>query len=128
MRLEKNEKYDTTYLTFSGWHNPADEDTTGYNAGDYFDSDGRYLGPDEYGIEPEFNIGRLTVSGHGGRNGSMCDDGEIVCCDGEPYRVLCDDPAGWHVTGDPMARNVLAVPLDWDDVDEDEIADDIHCL
>jgi hypothetical protein len=126
MILEKNTKINEG-LEFTGWHNPTNQDITGYQVGDYFE-DGRYLGPDKFGVEPEFDIERLTVSGHGGRDGSMCDDGEIVVCDGEPYMVICDDSDGWHVTGDPMARNVLAQPLDWYDVDEDEIADDVRCI
>lgn len=67
----------------------------------------------------------LVVSGHGGRNGGMCSDGEYVCADGACYRVLCDDPDGAEVTSDPMSRRVIADAVDWDDVEEDDVAEDV---
>lgn len=52
MKLETGKKYDVAALTaaFEGWTGEAD----GYNVADYFDADGRYLGPDEHGVEPMF--------------------------------------------------------------------------
>lgn len=77
-------------------------------------------------MNDEKNTVTLIVSGHGGRDAPMCGDGEVVCVDGEPFRIIGDHPDGWHVVSDPMARRVEAEPLDWDDVDDDEIAEDVR--
>jgi len=76
-------------------------------------------------MNDEKNTVTLIVSGHG--------DGEVVCVDGEPFRIIGDHPEnvrlgpdGWHLVSDPMARRVEAEPLDWDDVDDDEIAEDVR--
>jgi len=55
MRLNKGTKYDQTTLRHYGWM-PANAEIEGYNCWDYFDDDGRYLGPDQHGVEPEFEI------------------------------------------------------------------------
>lgn len=44
---------------FTGWTAPDPADCApdvleGYNVGDYFDAQGRYKGPDEFGVEPTF--------------------------------------------------------------------------
>jgi hypothetical protein len=54
MLLTKSETYDIDALEFSGWTEGDGSSTDGYSAWAYFDADRRYLGPDEYGIEPEF--------------------------------------------------------------------------
>jgi hypothetical protein len=50
MILEKGKKYATKNLRVIGWTGY----TYGYNCWDYFDSTGVYYGPDENGVEPEF--------------------------------------------------------------------------
>jgi hypothetical protein len=84
-------------------------------------------------MNDEKNTVTLIVSGYGGRDAPMCGDGKVVCVDGEPFRIIGDHPEnvwlgpdGWHVVSDPMARRVEAEPLDWDDVDDDEIAEDVR--
>jgi hypothetical protein len=84
-------------------------------------------------MNDEKNTVTLIVSGYGGRDAPMCGDGEVVCVDGEPFRIIGDHPEnvwlgpdGWHLVSDPMARRVEAEPLDWDDVDDDEIAEDVR--
>lgn len=77
-------------------------------------------------MNDEKNTVTLIVSGHGGRDAPMCGDGEVVCVDGEPFRIIGVHPDGWRVVSDPMARRVEAEPLDWDDVDDDEIAEDVR--
>ena len=63
MKLTKGQKYNVETLEFAGWTgNDAIYDESGnrnpgmdgYNVSDYFDADGRYLGPDIYGVEPTF--------------------------------------------------------------------------
>ena len=44
----EGEKYDEKSVRDAGFT----IDDAGYQIGDYFDAGGRYLGPDEYGIEP----------------------------------------------------------------------------
>ena len=44
---------------FVGWTAPDQKDCVsdvveGYHLDDYFDEQGRYKGPDQYGVEPEF--------------------------------------------------------------------------
>lgn len=63
MKLQQGKAYDVTALKFTGWtgsesiyddqgnRNPGMD---AYNVVDYFDDDGRYLGPDMYGVEPIF--------------------------------------------------------------------------
>lgn len=46
-------------MTFIGWHDAAGNEVKGYggaNVADYFDADGRYLGPDVDGVYPEIEI------------------------------------------------------------------------
>jgi len=57
MLLTKGEKYDLYALFFRGWTKGDGSSTVGYRSWDYFDSGGRYLGPDEHGIEPQFEMG-----------------------------------------------------------------------
>ena len=54
MVLRRGETYNVAWYVANllGW--TEDGDSTGYNVADYFDSDGRYKGPDKYGIEPLF--------------------------------------------------------------------------
>jgi len=85
------------------------------------------------GMNDEKNTVTLIVSGHGGRDAPMRGEGEVVCVDGEPFRIIGDQPEnvwlgpdGWRLVSDPMARRVEAEPLDWDDVDDDEIAEDVR--
>lgn len=49
MKLEKGKKYDINALV------PIGEMPIGYNVWHYFDEDCVYLGPDDDGIEPEFD-------------------------------------------------------------------------
>ncbi len=55
-KLTTGETYDFAALEFTGLWTRGDKivEADGYNTGDYFDRDGRYLGPDSYGIEPLF--------------------------------------------------------------------------
>ena len=58
MKLEKGKKYDSEKLIdelFAGWTDGDGTGTAGYNASDYFDPQGYYLGPDGHGIEPMFH-------------------------------------------------------------------------
>ena len=56
MKLKKGDKYDPTNLKLLYWRNGSkvitDTEAYGYSLYSYFD-DGRYLGPDKYGVEPE---------------------------------------------------------------------------
>ena len=54
MILTTGQRYDLNALRFAGWRNPNELSLFGYSALDFFDEDGVYLGPDEDGIEPEF--------------------------------------------------------------------------
>lgn len=54
MKLTKGNTYDLATLTCTGWTEGDGSGSDGYNVSDYFDSAGRYLGPDEHGIEPIF--------------------------------------------------------------------------
>lgn len=53
MICTKGERYDVESLVFAAWVG-GDGDYDGYAVGPYFDADGRYLGPDAFGVEPEF--------------------------------------------------------------------------
>ncbi len=61
MKLEIGQKYKVDDLDLRGWKHeghlmgPKEEakKTQGYSYFAYFDPEGKYLGPDEYGIEPE---------------------------------------------------------------------------
>mgnify|MGYP005811600879 CR=1 FL=1 len=55
MKLTKGTKYDVAALRCTGW-TPEGAEVNGYNVADYFAADGTYLGADEYGIEPEFEM------------------------------------------------------------------------
>lgn len=50
-KLTAGQIYDLKELVFVGW---SDCVVDGYLVDNYFDADGRYLGPDAYGIEPLF--------------------------------------------------------------------------
>lgn len=54
MTLNKGQKYDATTLRLVGWTEGDGSGSEGYQAEYYFDADGRYIGADEYGIEPIF--------------------------------------------------------------------------
>lgn len=46
-------------MEFVGWYDTAGNEVDGYdaaNVADYFDADGRYLGPDVDGVYPEIEI------------------------------------------------------------------------
>lgn len=60
--LTKGNKYNTHYLTPTGWAGGEDDDLDGYNVWDYFD-EGVYLGPDLYGVEPTF-LDKVVVTRH----------------------------------------------------------------
>ncbi len=51
IQLIKGEQYDTDQVELAWW-STGDSHIDGYCLWDYFDSDGRYLGADEHGIEP----------------------------------------------------------------------------
>lgn len=51
--LTKGESYDLDTLIPTGWTEGDGTGHEGYHVADYF-RDGVYLGPDEHGIEPEF--------------------------------------------------------------------------
>jgi len=52
--LEKGHKYDVGEMTLLYWQagSKVEADLPGYSLFRYFDKDGRYLGPDVYGVEP----------------------------------------------------------------------------
>lgn len=50
--LEKGTTYDTSSLRCVGWTEGDGTGSEGYLCWNYFDASGRYLGPDENGIEP----------------------------------------------------------------------------
>ena len=51
--LTKGKVYSLDRLGAYGWHGVSEgDDTSGYNAWNYFDDTGRYLGPDEDGVQP----------------------------------------------------------------------------
>ena len=55
MKLSKGQTYNNRHdLIFVGWTAGDGSGTEGYYVDYYFDSEGRYLGGDEHGIEPEF--------------------------------------------------------------------------
>ena len=54
MVLEKGKKYDVEMLIMTGWTDVRGSGHEGYSADYYFEPDGTYLGPDQYGIEPVF--------------------------------------------------------------------------
>jgi hypothetical protein len=56
MLLTKGQKYNQDNLELSGWNNPNDDDLTGYSCWEYFDNESCYLGPDQDGVEPEFEL------------------------------------------------------------------------
>lgn len=56
MTLEPGNTYDVTTLDFCGWTAGDGSSTDGYAVDCYFDAEGRYLGPDTHGIEPEFYL------------------------------------------------------------------------
>lgn len=47
--------YDPEQLELLGWTEGDGSGSEGYSYLDYFDADGRYLGPDAHGIEPLFS-------------------------------------------------------------------------
>ena len=52
MMLQQYETYDVESLTLVGWTEGDGTGADGYMLAEYFDDDGRYLGPDMHGIEP----------------------------------------------------------------------------
>ena len=64
-KLNTGTQYDTEALRVTGWVGPAEliwiapgvrnPAMDGYDAWAYFANDGRYLGPDEHGLEPLFS-------------------------------------------------------------------------
>jgi len=56
MRFTVGNAYDVVQLPrLIGWTLGDGSGTEGYNVYSYFDDEGRYLGPDRHGIEPEFD-------------------------------------------------------------------------
>ena len=64
MKLKIGQKYEVDDLELRGWQREGTllkareeaEETKGYSCFAYFDAEGRYLGPDEYGIEPAMEV------------------------------------------------------------------------
>ncbi len=54
MKLDTGKIYDLDNLALIGWTDGNGSGHEGYNIADYFDHNGEYLGPDQNGIEPEF--------------------------------------------------------------------------
>ena len=54
--LTVGQTYDLDTLSFAGWTDGDGTGTGGYSCWDYF-REGKYLGADEHGIEPLFDIG-----------------------------------------------------------------------
>jgi hypothetical protein len=52
MKLKPGNIYNWQAMTFLGWKTERLGSAYGYHLEDYFNSEGRYKGPDEYGIEP----------------------------------------------------------------------------
>ena len=51
--LKTGTQYNLDQLVFLGW-STGKTNEPGYYCWDYFDEDGIYLGPDQYGVEPLF--------------------------------------------------------------------------
>ena len=60
MTLTQDNRYETDALTFMGW-STGETHIPGMDCWAYFDRDGRYLGPDEEGIEPVFVLAEGSV-------------------------------------------------------------------
>jgi hypothetical protein len=59
-KCKKGKKYNVLIMGhLIGW---SGGDATGYSAEYYFDSEGRYLGPDHDGVEPLFNLEDYEVA------------------------------------------------------------------
>jgi len=123
MRLTQGKVYDVSALQFAGWTTGDGTGADGYRAGDYFDSRGVYLGPDEHGIEPVF-----SDWGTIGKGGTMTlrDDVLAVMRDGsrtDRYLVL-DDGGLRLTTEDISARQYPVIPsLDASEEDEEASVD-----
>lgn len=63
-RLDTNKLYHTGSLVLDCWVGPAEHLGSGddYSCWSYFGPDGRYLGPDQYGIEPIFTADSIKIS------------------------------------------------------------------
>lgn len=62
VKLIRGRIYDVSALEFIGWTRGDGTSTTGYNAWDYFDSNGRFLGADRHRIVPIFRRLRANAS------------------------------------------------------------------
>ncbi len=59
--LTQGTVYEIESLTLHGWTTGDGSGHEGYHVGDYFDAGGRYLGPDQHGIEPIVAVQRPPV-------------------------------------------------------------------
>ena len=62
MICTKGEQYDTETLRFVSWTAGDGSSTEGYSAWAYFDGNGAYLGADESGIEPTFEVIETAIA------------------------------------------------------------------
>lgn len=51
-KLIKGQKYDVSTLMLEGWTDEQTATDGAYQLRNYFDAEGRYLGPDAEGVEP----------------------------------------------------------------------------
>lgn len=54
--LTEGQVYDVSTLELIDWTEGDGTGTEGYDCWNYFDRDGRYLGPDIHGIEPVMSV------------------------------------------------------------------------
>jgi hypothetical protein len=50
--LKKGKRYDVDSIRLVAWKNGDEHTNDSYSLWDYFDANGRYLGPDKFGVEP----------------------------------------------------------------------------
>ena len=60
-KLTEGERYDTGQLVLAGWTHGDGSGHESYSYWDFFDAEGRYLGPDVCGIEPLFAESTITA-------------------------------------------------------------------
>lgn len=102
-KLIKGQKYDVTTLMLDGWTDEQTATDGGYQLRNYFDSEGRYLGPDSEGVEPLVTQGvqyRITEEGGASKT--------IVAASMDE---ACDEARNWVRDGDYSERGTVRVSV-----------------
>jgi hypothetical protein len=104
--------YDNAGLELVGWaHDVYDE---GYDCWAYFDADGRYLGPDQHGVEPLFAPASLPPAHWAAtfRRASDLDDllQRIEDAEQQLTALGVDDVAAWEELRDAIAEATTDLP------------------